>query len=692
MFRWTPFTFVRIVIVFIGGIILGIYQPEIIPLSFASRSLIALVVAYFGSIFFFSWWKFDRGPLALSAIFLAGFTHVQLSTESHDSDHVLAIRDSIRSYEVVITRFFEEKEKSWKAEARIEKVMFNDRWQRRYARIVLYFSKTDFIEPFAYGDVLIVRGAPRLVTPPSNPGEFDYKKFLSYRNIYHQHFLRKTDVAWLDHRPPSPILKFAFQARIWAERTLKRYVEGEREQGVAAALVLGVTDGLDNELLNAYAATGAMHVLAVSGLHITIVYMIIAWLFKPVLKFRSGPWLLAIVSLMLLWTYAFITGLSPSVLRAVTMFSFIAIAKPLGRNTNIFNTLGASAFCLLLFDPYLIMSVGFQLSYLAVIGIVYLQSAFYDLWAPRSYIMDEVWKITCVSIAAQIATFPLGLLYFHQFPNYFLLSNLLVIPGSFVVLIVGIVLLAFSFIGVVAQGLGFLLTWSIKLLNGVVFVVEAFPFSLLEDIHVTTFQCWLLMMAIIFIILTFEYKRFYFLPPAAATMIVFAIAQWHHHTEFFDANKLTVYNVQGHTAIDLFDHGRAMFFTDSVLLQQPDKIRFHIHQNRLNAGIGKVREGFANTSNFRIHGIAAIHWNNMLIAIVTNRDHSFPKELKADYLVISNSSVRAKELAVLKTFTDTIILDSSNSYFYCASLLRQSHKLGLNIHSVKHAGAFEAKI
>src|SRR6185369_7936506 len=124
----------------------------------------------------------------------------------------------------------------------------------------------------------------------------------------------------------------------------------------------------------------------------------------------------------LLWGYAFLTGLSPSVLRAVTMFSFVAIAKPVGRRTNFYNTLAASAFCLLLYDPYLIMSVGFQLSYLAVLGIVYLQRPIYNLWEAKSWFADWAWQLSCVSIAAQIATFALGFLYFHQFPVYFLVA------------------------------------------------------------------------------------------------------------------------------------------------------------------------------------------------------------------------------------------------------------------------------
>ena len=151
------------------------------------------------------------------------------------------------------------------------------------------------------------------------------------------------------------------------------------------------------------------------------------------------------------------------------------------------------------------MSVAFQLSYLAVLGIVYLQPGIYNLWESTSRFWDEVWKITCVSIAAQLATFSLGLLYFHQFPNYFLISNLLVIPISFAVLILGLVVLLVSFIGPLASFCGWLLLWTIKALNAVVFTVESFPYSLIDHVYIDTLQSWLLMIAIICCVLLFQF-------------------------------------------------------------------------------------------------------------------------------------------------------------------------------------------
>jgi competence protein ComEC len=694
MFRWTPFTFIRISTIFIGGILLGVYNPGSIPFHFCEVALGVLVFIYF--LIFFLKRDFSKtyfGLIGLPAIFLAGYGHVHLQKHTNQSDHISFHTDSIQYYKAVITTFSQEKAKSWRTEALLTEMYSNGKWNPAKAKILFYFSKDGFERSFAYGDVLLIRGTPAIMTPPSNPGEFDYKRYLSFRNIYHQHFFRQGDLKLIGHEPPSLFIKYAFLSRDWSQRTLEKFVTGEREQGVASALVLGVTDGLDNDLLNAYSSTGAMHVLAVSGLHISILYMIIMWILKPLVKLKSGPWLLAIISLILLWLYAFITGLSPSVLRAVTMFSFMALARPTGQTTNIYNTLGASAFCLLLFDPYLIMSVGFQLSYLAVLGIVYLQTGLYNLWNPTNYLLDEIWKISCVSIAAQVSTFSLGLLYFHQFPNYFLLSNLLVIPGSFVVLILGILLLAIGSINVAGVVVGFLLTWSIKFINYVVFVVEGFPCSLVENIYINTYQSWLIMIAIVMIVLVFQYRKFYPFLFATVSLLLFTIEQWDHHRNAFTKTKLTVYNVTGHTAIDLMENGQTLFFTDSILLADKNSVRFHIHPNRLFAGIQTVHYAGMNSElSHQFAGGKLVSWKGKFIFALQSKTQRLPENVIIDILIVGNNSIKFTELEKLKSSPRLIILDSSNSYFYTDLFLKQASRAGMNIHSVRHKGAYEEYI
>jgi competence protein ComEC len=693
MMFWSPFVFVRVIIFFIAGILVGIYFPDSIPEVFAQTGLLSLTIFYI-LLFIISRYTTRRimnpGAIALAAIFLAGYAHLLNQNDSRDQRHFMHEKNPIEFYRAVIIRNPDEKARSWKVEAEMLQLK-SAQWRNCSGRIILYFSKDDFPLSFKYGDVFLIKGSPRELESAANPGEFDYKNFLTFRNIYHQHFLKTKDAKFIGNEPPIRVLEYAFAARTWADKTIERFVTGKREQAIASALVLGVTDGLDNELLNAYAATGAMHVLSVSGLHVSIIYLLLTWMLKPLTKTHSGKWIFAIISFLLLWIYAFVTGLSPSVLRAVTMFSFMALARPWNRSTNIFNTLAVSAFCILLYDPFLIMSVGFQLSYLAVLGIVYLQADLYALWEPKARLWDEIWKITCVSIAAQAATFILGLLYFHQFPNYFLISNLLVIPISFVVLIAGLVLLAVSFIPLLGTYCGVVLTYSIKILNGVVFIVESFPFSLIENIYITTFQCWLLMAALVFFILMIQFKRYNCLLLATFLIAGFSFLQWQHFFDEVSTRRIVVYKVPGHSAIDLMDHGKTFFITDSLLKADLQKIRFHIRPNRVNAGIGMINDEKLYPFLHPVKGGFIMVWKNNTVLCINEKGFKFPENLNPDFLIISNNAFPDLNKIQSAGSIKKIIVDSSNSFYFADKLKKQADKLELNIFSIWHQGAFEFK-
>lgn len=690
MLHWIPYAFVRIVVFFMAGILLGIYAPDLVPEQIAKVLFLAVVLCYVVLVILLRNRKlFNPGFLGLSAIFLAGYLNLLLQTDSRDVRHFIHIQQPLEYYHAVVVSHPDEKDKTWKTEAVVLSVKTAGGWESVQGKVILYISKNDFPSSFHYGDVLLVKGTPARVQPPANPGEFDYQRFLSFRKIYHQHFIRKSDACLVGNDPPSVVMNYAIQSRVWAKNTLDKFIRGEREQATASALVLGVTDGLDDELLTAYASTGAMHVLSVSGLHVGILYWIILLILKPLNKTQKGQWIVAGISVAILWLYAFVTGVSPSVLRAVTMFSLVALARPWNKSTNIYNILAASAFCLLLYEPYLIMSVGFQLSYLAVLGIVYLQPALYRLWEPDQRIWDEVWKIISVSIAAQVATFPLGLLYFHQFPNYFLLSNLVVIPASFLVLVGGVALLAVSFISPVAGALGFLLEWLIRIMNFVIFSVEKIPFSLIEDISITPLQCVLLLAMIATSVLLIQFRKFYYVVMAAGLVLIFAGTQWIDFSQDLTHQKLTVYKVPGHRAMDLTQGGTTYFFSDSAL--QDDKIRFHIRPNRLMAGVGVVSNGSGQSFTRQRAGYCLMYWNDKTILYLLDKDFQLPEKVEIDFLIIGNNAVRSLGAIADQIKASRIVLDSSNSFYIADRLLKESPAEG-SVHSVLHQGAFSINL
>lgn len=686
MQKWVPYAMVRITMCLVAGILLAIYQPALLSTKAASVLLLSLA----GLAFIF--WlarrrnkKFNTlfGFISFSALIVFGFVHLQQNTRSNQPHNLIHV-DRVTAYECVVRSATESKSNSWKFYVELVQVK-TDAWQPATGKVVVYVSKKTIDRiPWLYGDHLIIQGSPQKLKPPANPNEFDYKRFLSFKNVYHQQFVKANQVQFIASPARRGFIYYSHRVRDWASTVIESTLKGEQNQAVAMALILGVTEGIDNELLSAYAASGAMHVLAVSGMHVGIIYVIILFLFKPIKKYRWSPWLVAGLSIFLLWAFAFVTGLSPSVLRAVTMFSFVALAKPLGWRTNIYNTLATSAFILLLYDPYLIMSVGFQLSYLAVLGIVYLQKPLYNLWVIDSAVGNWVWEITCISIAAQIATFALGMLYFHQFPVYFLVSNLFVIPLSTAVLVGGILLLAVSWISPVADLLGWLLQWLIELLNWTVITTEKLPFSIISGIHLTTFQCWLIMATLLSLIFMLEYRYKNIVWLTTILCIALIVTQVQHFHRKLNVQQFVVYSISNHTAMEWIMNGKSYYYADSALLNDYEQTRFHILPNRLQHGVKETHSKIPFYQNAK--GIPLYLWNNTRIAVLNKRAQPLPP-VPIDYLVVSNQSLSLKDTTFLKPQTK-IILDGTNGSHYIARWKSAQQNKAWQVHAVADDGAF----
>ncbi|HTH56279.1 MAG TPA: ComEC/Rec2 family competence protein [Cyclobacteriaceae bacterium] len=683
--KWQPFPMIRIAGFFTGGVLLGIYQTDIIPLEIAASIVVAAAVLFF-CIHFFS--KENRnsvysGFFGLILIFFLGYSRLLLFSDSRNDNHISKIADPIIAYVAVVRSVPEEKAKSWKVEMEVTQAK-TSHWTAVTGRLLLYVSKKGGQKlTWHFGDRILVKGSPQELSSPLNPFEFDFKAFLRLKNISHQQFVSINEVKLIEETSNKGFTYYSHQARAWCLRKLNQFVHGDDERGIASALVLGVTDGIDNDLQNAYAASGAMHVLAVSGMHVGIIYAIILFLFKPVDKLKNSKWIVALVSLICLWSFSFITGNSPSVLRAVTMFSFIALARPFGKRTNIYNTLAASVFVLLIYKPYLIMSVGFQLSYLAVLGIVYLQRPLYQLWAIENKVGDWVWNLTCVSIAAQIATFVIGLLYFHQFPTYFLISNMIVVPLSTFVLLGGILLLAVSAISPLASLVGVALEWMIKALNWTVFTTEALPLSVIDNIYITEPQCWLLLGILISFVLLFQFRSSKWLYSCFVLSVLFSVSQWWYFKNEVNQTQMIAYSINNHHAVEFIAGGKSYFVSDSALLTDQQKIRFHVEPNRLNHGVSVLELQVPFGRNEK--RMKFFRWQGRTIAYLDEKA-SLPKKMDFDYLIVGRNSLSREQLALLNV--KELIFDGTNSKKYVEMMGSVAELNKISIHSVLKDGAF----
>ncbi len=680
---------VRIALFFTAGILLAIYRPDMVGVRFIRLAILAIIPGYFLGYLLLRnrhTVRLFTGCMGLLAIALMAYLHLLNATDSRSDHHLLAVKEPIQYYEAIVRSAPESKSKSWRLNVEVTRVK-TSQWLENKGNVLLYISKKSMDKiPWHYGDRLLIKGNPSELKPPANPFEFDFKRFLSFRNIYHQQFAFADQIQKVADIERKGFIYYSLKTRAWASSVLEKYIDGEQEQAIAAALVLGVTEGIDTDLQNAYAASGAMHVLAVSGLHVGIIYAILLFLLRPLSRFAWSRWVVFLISIICLWSFAFVTGLSPSVLRAVTMFSFVALARPLGWKTNIYNTLAGSAFLLLLFNPYLVMSVGFQLSYLAVLGIVYLQRPLYQLWEIENRVGDWVWQITCVSIAAQIATFALGMLYFHQFPVYFLVSNLFVIPLSTAVLVIGILLLALSAWSSAAWLIGVIVTYLIKALNWTVFIVEDLPFSLIEEIHLTTFQCWLIMIFLLSLVFVIEFKSMRWLYMAAMCSIILTISQWMHFNESVNRQQFVVYSVNGFSAMEWMDNGQSYFYGDSAFMHDQERVRFHVRPNRLNSGITFINHQVPFQWELE-KGVSVAQWNGNSIAFIQQKNYSLPDLAEIDYLVVGKNAINMHQLPdQLKV--KKVILDGSNSRSYVNRWKAISKKEDIAVHDVIEDGAF----
>jgi len=433
--------------------------------------------------------------------------------------------------------------------------------------VVVYFRKDSLSRNIRQGDLLVLDVTLNPVTNSGNPYEFDYRGYLARQHISRSVFAESGNWQQLDSYAQSPLLNLSNRIRNYLLDVFHRAGLSGNELAVASALVLGYKADLDDELRQAYSASGAMHVLAVSGLHVGIVYMVLITLLKLAPFINRSRWLRALISLAFLWLFALITGMSPSVMRATTMFSFMAAGEALNRRAYTYNSIAASAFVLLLVNPNNLLEVGFQLSYMAVISIVFLHRYFYGLFSFKNWLLNQAWNLTCVSIAAQIGTAPLALYYFHQFPSYFILSNFVVIPAATVIIYGALILFIVSSVPLLLETLGWLLDKFLYVINSLIFFIEKIPGSVILEIRFAGWEiafAYCLVASLSIWMLT-KYKTALFLT-------LFIISFWLMSATIRTGNdlrrqRLIVYNAQGNSLLQFVNgHNHNNWYASRNLL------------------------------------------------------------------------------------------------------------------------------
>jgi len=643
----------RLVLPLIVGVVVAAFFPEWV--SFDHKILFPTVCAILVGLTLLHFLTRSTrrqelvGFIVLPLMTLMGVTLEVAYSQHLFPDHLISETDGIFLARIT------EQPRVGENSVRIEAELVNSNVERR-GMALLYFEIDSLSERLEYDDLLLLKTDLNEVQPLGNPNEFNYTRYLRFHNILHRG--RVDSGKWqIIEKPKFSVLRMFHRLRAKMIERLEMAGLSGSELSVASALILGYRVDVDRDLMTAYAGAGATHVLAVSGLHVGIVYLIFQWMLSFMNRSKQLSLLKLILLISFLVLYAALTGFSPSVNRATFMFVFVAIGKYIDRKTNIYNTLAVSAFVLILINPMTVMDVGFQLSYLAVFGIVLIHPKLFGFWVIENRFGDWIWNITCVSLSAQIATFPLGLLYFHQFPLLFMVSNLLVIPAAGFILYIGFALFAFSWCKPLLLGLGFVLESIIWALNRSVVVINDIPNAVYSGIDISILESIVIYLIIGSILIVVYNKKVWAVMATLFLLTVLAISQTIEMEEQRTQRSITVYNIKGETAIGLLEGRSVTFIGSQKLWENENAMLFHVKHHWWSKGI--QHEQFVQLSDSLFN--RELVWGHQRIAILNlegkdQTDVSFTDSFslvvvnKVDWSQIDKlSSIDARKVIVSNT-------------------------------------------
>ena len=581
-----------------------------------------------------------------------------------------------------------EKTKSIKANATVSYLLQGDQKIPVKGKIIPYFKKDSSLQ-VTYGSQIIFKKSLQEIKNSGNPGGFDYKRYSLFQGITHQVYLKPDEFEVLSGKKENPFRKFIYTSREKVLNILRTNIKGDKELGLAEALLIGYKDDLEQSLVQSYTNTGVVHIIAISGLHLGLIYWLLALLLKPLKKRRKTRWLSPVLIITGLWLFSLLAGAQPSILRSALMFTCIVLGESLSRKTSIYNTMAVSAFILLCINPYWLWDVGFQLSYAAVLSIIIFMRPVYNWFYIKNKLLDFIWKLNAVTIAAQILTVPLSIYHFHQFPNLFLLTNFLAVPLSSAILLGEIFLCVISFIPALALLAGKIISWLIWIMNTYIEKIEAIPFSLWDGLQISILQAVLLLLFAAGTSYWLMEKSKAGLKLGLLTLLGFTALRSYSFMQSDRQQKIIVYNVPQKRAIDIVSGRNYLFIGDSDLLANDFARNFHLKPSRI---LYRINDGTTldNLSLFENY----LSYNDKHILLL-DESVSFLAEgatPSVDLLVISkNPKIYIKKLAASLNIRQ-VVFDGSVPAWKANYWKKDCDSLHIPWHDVTVKGAFEMRL
>jgi len=566
-----------------------------------------------------------------------------------------------------------ERDKTWKTEANV--LAFQDRqvWKKASGKVFVYFNKQ--IKGLQKGQWIITKKTLQPIFQTLNPVSFDYASYCARQGIHHSLYLEEKD--FFTVKKSSVKKHLLMQAQEYVKTTFHKYISGQQERAIAEALVIGYKYDLDDDLLQAYSNTGVVHVIAISGMHLGLIYGILLFLTRIFQRNVFARWIRAVLILLFIWVFTFLTGAGPSVLRAAVIFSLMMLGELLLRKNNTYNTLAASAFLLLVVNPFYLWDIGFQLSYLAVLSIVWISRPLYRSTYFSFRPLRYLWQLIAVTISAQVLTTPVILYHFHQFPNLFLITNLLIVPLSGLVLYGCIFLLLISPLHGIAIFTGQIIEKILKMMNQCILFFDQWNFAVTNHIDLHLIQVMLYYAIVMAIGSRIVYKKPIWTRIAIASGCVIVAFHSYRQINIRNTRRLVIYQMRGQTMADIGIGGHYFSWTSSNTDKKAEKF---LTASRTKLGFIRPL-GRVSTKD---HPVVRINDQRLVFTDIAPTHGFFP----ADIVVIQKGSFLNMSDLHRVFNARQYIFDGNNALWKIRKWKKEADSLHLRHHSVPEQGAF----
>jgi competence protein ComEC len=578
--------------------------------------------------------------------------------------------ESLHNFDIILTDRIKSTHKNLRYQAQV--VHINH--QKSFGKIIFILPKKLSKQSFKIGNHLLVRGYLTHTSKPINPDAFDYGSYLNHQEIYAQLYAKGFRVG-------------SYESSIWSEfsnfrehiiTNLEKSFDDQTTLPIVIALILGQQQDISKEIIKDYQYAGAIHVLSVSGLHVGFLVLFINTLLKPIGNSKKGMRIKTLTILITLWSFALLAGLAPSIIRSATMFSCITIGLYLRRTVNIYHTLIVSQVLILLLKPSFIYDVGFQLSYLAVFFIVWLQPKLAEVWTPKNKIKQYFWGILTVSFAAQIGTLPLSLYYFHQFPGLFFITNIIILPVLGIVMALGLIVVLIATIQLVPKWVCIPLEVLLKGLNYCIHLIASFDTFVFRNIPFTSLLLLTTYLVIIAVILWAKKPKYPQILFVLTSILTFQLCYLFQKNKTFKEKELIVYHIPRHTLLTERIGKKIVVYADRTILQ--NQKTNPLLQTYSTAHFSHQTNGHLMPSY--------LYFNNQKIAIIDS-DFSMKQHIKPDICVLITSPKINLERVIQNKKPKYIIADGSNRKSYIALWKKTCRKHKIPFHATGEKGFYK---